>query len=214
MPKFPEPPNEAVLSQIPAVTQTLPTGAVVSRIFFADGDYATTWDMFRYFGPTASRFDHHLLDAKGVSHVQNRGIMYLATGPESIPTCLAEVFQTTRVIDRNSRNPCLVGFALAAPLTLLNIRGTFATTIGASSVIHSGQKPRARRWAQKLYAAYPTIDGLFYCSSMYGNEPAIALFEKGQKAIPKKPLFHRELKDPALVNILTETAKKITYLLV
>ncbi|MFV2057857.1 MAG: hypothetical protein ACC707_15430, partial [Thiohalomonadales bacterium] len=86
MPKFPEPPDETVLSQIPPVTETLPIGTVVSRIFFAGGTHATKWDVFRYFGPTASRFDHHLFDTQGDSHVQNRGIMYLATGPESIPT--------------------------------------------------------------------------------------------------------------------------------
>jgi hypothetical protein len=46
---------------------------------------------------------------------------------------------------------------------------------------------------------------------MYGNECAIALFERGQRAIPKRPVFHRELKDPALANIVTETGKKIHY---
>lgn len=213
MPEFPEPPSLDKLSTIPAETQVLAAGTVVARIFFMGGEYSTTWESFRYFGPTASRFDHHLLNADGLPQEQNRGIMYLASGPESIPTCLAEVFQTTRVIDRYSRNPCLTGFALATSLTLLNLSGTFSTAIGASAVIHSGPRPRARRWAQQLYLAYPDIDGVLFSSSMYGNQPAIALFERGQKAIPKRPLFHRELKDVALTHILVETAKKIRYVL-
>ena len=30
---------------------------------------------------------------------------------------------------------------------------------------------------------------------MYGNERAIALFERGQRGIPKRPVLDRELKD-------------------
>ncbi len=211
MPKFPEPPEIDSLRQIPPEIQVLPIGTTVARIFFAAGAYPTTWDTFRYYGPTASRFDHHLVDTNGHPHVQTRGIMYLATGSESIPTCLAEVFQVTRIIDRTSRNPILIGFKLAAPVTLLDLRGTFVTAMGASMVIHSGPRPRARRWAQQLYLAYPNVDGILYCSSMYGNKPAIALFERAQQAIPKRPIFHRELKDPILANILTETGRKIHY---
>jgi len=31
---------------------------------------------------------------------------------------------------------------------------------------------------------------------------------------PQRPIFHRELKDPVMANILTETAKKIRYELI
>jgi|GEM_PF-4915490 len=115
--------------------------------FFAAGDYPSTWDAFRHYGPSASRFDHHVPDDDGVPQVQERGVMYLAAGSESLPTCLAEVFQATRIIDRYSRDPILAGFELRDSLTLRNLRGTFATAIGASTAIHSGQRPRARRWA-------------------------------------------------------------------
>ena len=137
--------------------------------------------------------------------------MYLATGPEAIPTCLAEVFQATRLIDRQARDPVLSGFTLAAQLTLLDLTGPFATAIGASMAIHAGPRPRARRWAQQLYEAYPEIDGLLYCASMYGNAPAVALFERGARAIPQRPVFHRELRDAVMANILTETGRVIGY---
>ncbi len=209
MPKFPEPPDPAALRRISVETRTLPAFATVARIFHAGGTHPTAWDAFRYYGPTASRFDHHLPDAQG--QAQDRGMMYLAAGDESIPTCLAEVFQTTRIIDRHSRHPILAGFELATEITLIDLCGTFATAIGASAAIHSGSRPRARRWARQLYLAYPQTDGILYCSSMYGNAPAIALFERGKRSIPGRPVFHRALSDPVLANILIETGKKIQY---
>ena len=211
MAKFPEPPGVDALSAIPGVTQVLPAGTPVARICLAGGRHPTRWDRFRQFGPTASRFDHQLTDASGAPHAQARGIMYLAEGNLSIPTCLAEVFQSTRIINRHASDPILAGFELAAPLTLLDLRGPFATAIGASMAIHSGPRPRARRWAQQLYEAYPDVDGIYYCASMYGNAPAIALFERGAHAIPARPIFHRELRDAALANILTETGQRIGY---
>ena len=209
--KFPEPPTIETLRSIPANTEELAAGTTVARVFFAGGNYPATWDTFRYHGPCASRFDHHLPDSSGLPHLQSQGIIYLAAGGESIPTCLAEVFQSTRIIDRYSGNPILVGIDLAEPVTLLDLRGAFATAIGASTAIHSGPRPRARRWARQLYLAYPQTQGILYCSSMYGNRPAVALFERGRMAIPARPVFHRELKDPVLANVLTETGKKIRY---
>ncbi len=185
----------------------LPAGTEVVRIFYAGGEHPTQWNAFRYFGPTGSRFDHQQAD----SQVQNRGVMYLAAGDQATPTCLAEVFQVTRVIDRFSRDPVLAGFQLAEPLRLLNLRGPFCTAIGASTAIHSGPRPRARRWAQQLYEAYPKADGLYYASSMYANQPAIALFERAARAMPRRPVFHRQLKDPVLAHVLTQTGQQIRY---
>jgi hypothetical protein len=211
MAKFPEPPGVEALRAIPPVLHHLPEGTTMARLCFVGGEFSTSWDTFRFYGPTTSRFDHQLPDRQGRAQVQERGIMYLATGAEAIPTCLAEVFQATRLIDRHARDPVLSGFNLAADLTLLDLTGPFATAIGASMAIHSGPRPRARRWAQQLYEAYPDIDGLHYCASMYGNAPAVALFERGARAIPKRPVFHRELRDAVMANILTETGRAIGY---
>ncbi len=211
MAKFPEPPGVDALTAIPQVTRVLPAGTPVARICFAGGRHPTRWDRFRQFGPTTSRFDHHLPDSNGASHTQMRGIMYLAAGERAIPTCLAEVFQATRIINRHASDPVLAGFELATALTLLDLRGPFATAIGASMAIHAGPRPRSRRWARQLYSAYPEADGIYYAASMYGNAPAIALFERGARAIPPRPVFHRELRDAALANILTETGQRIGY---
>ena len=211
MAEFPEPPGVEALRAIPPVLHHLPQGTTMARLCFVGSEFSTSWDTFRFYGPTTSRFDHQLPDEQGRARVQDRGIMYLATGSEAIPTCLAEVFQATRLIDRNARDPVLAGFALATDLTLLDLTGPFATAIGASMAIHAGPRPRARRWARQLYEAYPEIDGLLYCASMYGNAPAVALFERGARAIPKRPVFHRELRDAVMANILTETGRVIGY---
>ena len=201
----------AALKAIPPKTKTYRKGTLVWRIHFAADHYPTRWNEFRFYGPTSSRFDHHLTDANGKSQTQSRGIMYLA---KDGPTCLAEVYQTTRVIDRHSGSPWLAGFRLAKAVKLLDLTGVFTTTIGASSAMHSGPRPRAQRWARQLYEAYPKIDGILYCSSMYGDAECVALFERGAGAIPTLPAFHRALSDPAMLAMLATTGKQIGYQLV
>lgn len=212
--KFPEPPGLAALRTLPPVTRTLPVGTRLTRIFFASGRVPGAWNRFRHYGPTASRFDHHLPDANGSACLQARGVLYAAHGVEAIPTCLAEVFQQKRLIDVRLGQPVLAGFELIEPLELLDLSGAFATTIGASTAIHSGARPRARRWARALYEAYPSIQGMHYCSSMYGNAPALVLFERAATALPDRPRVHRLLADPALDNVLCLTAEHIRYQIV
>ena len=134
--------------------------------------------------------------------------MYLANQG---PTCLAEVFQTTRVIDRHSGSPWLAGFRLAKAIQLLDLTGIFTTALGASTAIHSGPRPRAQRWSQQLYEAYAQIDGILYCSSMYGNAPSVALFERGLPTIPQLTVFHRALNDPAMLALIIATSQQIGY---
>lgn len=214
MAKLPEPKSVKELKQIEAKIVSLKAGTEVSRIFFSDGDYPAAWDGFRYFGPTQSRFDHQLKDKQGSSFIQDRGIMYLSTGGEAAKTCLAEVFQEKHTIDRNSKLPVYVGFALGADINLLDLSGNFVTALGASTAIHSGPRSRTRRWAQRLYDAYTQIDGLLYCSSMNGNAPSIALFERGARAIPSNNLIHRELRDSAMASVIVMTAREINYKIV
>jgi hypothetical protein len=105
----------------------------------------------------------------------------------------------------------LVVFALSEAITLLDLRGTFATKVGASTAIHSGLRTRARAWARELYEAYPDIQGLYCGSSMNGHAPAVALNERAQRAMPKQPLFHRALNDDMLVETLQRIALRLSY---
>jgi len=165
--KLPEPPPKATLETISPAVATLQAGAKLWRIYFRDGIYPTTWDRMRYYGPVSSaRFDHHL-DPPGV---QDRGILYAAAGDDAIATCLAEVFQDTRLVDSRRKEPRLAAFALAEDVSLLDLGGKWPTVAGASANINSGPRPRCRRWSKTIYDAYPKLMGLYYASSMNGNE--------------------------------------------
>ena len=71
--------------------------------------------------------------------------------------------------------------------------------------------PRARRWSQTIYGAYPHIEGLWYASSMYANHASLACYERGKAALPTAPLFHRALADPALLARLGSAATTLGY---
>lgn len=204
MAKPPEPPGRLA---IPAAHRVLPAGTTIWRVYFAAGPHPTTWRDLRWFGPTTARFDHHDPPAR----VQTRGILYGAAEPI---TCLAEVFQSTRTIDRGANSPWLVAFTTARGLRLLDLTGTWPTRAGASMAIHSGPRPRARRWSRAIHDAYPDVEGLWYASSMHANRPSLALYERGQAALPREPLLHRALADPALRSRLSAAAIVLGYRLV
>jgi hypothetical protein len=204
VPKFPEPPTAAVLSAIDPEIWAFSPGARLSRIYFTGGAYPTTWNTFRTYGPTGSRFDHHIPPAS----VQARGILY---GALDWPTCFAEVFQETRFIDRDRDAPALVIFATIRALSLLDLRKAWPTRAGASAAINSGPRARAQRWSRVIYDAYPSIDGVVYASSMNPGKSAVALYERAAGAMPAAPLFHRMLNDPSLWPRCQTAAKLLNY---
>jgi hypothetical protein len=93
-------------------------------------------------------------------------------------------------------------------ISLLDLSGKWPTVAGASANINSGPRPRCRRWSQTIYDSYPDLMGLYYASSMNGNEPAVVLYERASKALPRLPLFNRPLSDaPLLISIERITAE-------
>lgn len=205
MPKFPEPPEAEQLAQVGPVLHMLPQGVLLWRVYFRASGHPVSWYEFRRYGPVrTARFDHHLEP----SRVQERGILYLA---KSVPTCIAEVFQAGREIDRYTREPWLVGFELTRDVTLLDLRGAWPTRAGASMAISSGPRPRAQRWSRTIYEAYPQVEGLLYPSSMYANEPSVALYERAEDALPTTPAFIRPLADPVLLRPLKRIAWEVGY---
>jgi hypothetical protein len=204
MPKFPEPPPPTVLAALGPALSVWPANTPMMRVYSRGGPYPSTWDSFRSFGPTNGRFDHHLPPAR----LQSRAVLYSA---HNGTTCLAEVFQDTRVIDRVRRQPTLVAFAPTRELQLLDLTGAWPTRAGASMVIGSGMRGRARRWSQAFYDAFPDIDGLLYCSSMHANQPCVALYERAQDAMPPHPTFHRALVDPAMLQVVRNAAHSLGY---
>ena len=205
MAKFPEPPPAGELLKLRADETTLPEGTLLWRIYFQAGRHPTTWDSFRDFGPANSRFDHHLLPKRK----QSRAILYAS---ERGATCLAEVFQETRTIDRNRDEPWLVAFELDGPVCLLDLTGSWPTRAGASMAINSGSRPRARQWSRAIYQAYPAIEGILYRSSMDGNRPAVALYERASSALPAQPVFHRALADSVMTRLVANVALELGYI--
>lgn len=211
-PKFPNPPGAQVLARLEPTIRTMAAGSLVARVYYSRGRHPLGWNEFRHFGPLDSRWDHHLLGPGDTPVQQDRSIYYAATDAK---TCLAEFFQHTRRIDRAARSPWLVIFELSRKLDLLDLTGDFATRIGASMEIHSGTRSRARRWACDLYEAFPTLDGIFYASSMNGGEPALALTDRAEKreVFSPHPLFHRALADDVLLDTLKDAADRLGYAL-
>jgi hypothetical protein len=78
---------------------------------------------------------------------------------------------------------------------------------------NSEPHPRCRRWSRTIYEAYPGVPGLLYDSSMNGNRPAVAPYERAARALPEAPDFNRPLSDVLLVP-LDRIASSIGYDLV
>jgi hypothetical protein len=208
MAKLPEPPAVAAMRGITPGVEILPAGARLYRIYFRGGRHPGGWDRFRNFGPLANtRFDHHFEPPR----VQERAILYGAIPGGAVATCVAEVFQETRLVDTRRHDPQLAAFSLVDDVPLLNLRGRWPTKAGASANINSGPRPRARRWSRTVYEAYPDICGLLCASSMNGNRPAVALYERAARALPEAPDFNRPLSDAALLVPLERIASDLGY---
>ncbi|MGH9245320.1 MAG: RES family NAD+ phosphorylase [Acidimicrobiales bacterium] len=187
-----------------AVHHTLRSGTLVARIYPRGGRYPTTWRDFRVDGPLASaRFDHHV---RG----ERRGVLY---GARDLITCVAEVFQSSRLVDRYADDRCFAAFRLARSVRLLDLTGDWPTRAGASQAIASGPRARAQAWARAIYDAYPRVAGLWYLSSMHGGHPALALFERAEGALPAVCALDVPLSHPGMLPDLTRAAGSLGYLL-
>ena len=202
MAKLPRPP--ASLAGVPPEWRAVPARTALFRVYFRASRHPTTWNAFRFYGPTNARFDHHEEPAR----LQERGILYAATHPR---VAIAETFQADRLIDVRAGEPWLVGFRLTRSVRLLDLLGLWPTRAGASMALNSGPRPTARLWAQVIYASYPESQGLWYGSSMAGNAPCITLFERAKDTLPAAPAFHHALADATLEAFLTNIAAVLGY---
>ena len=77
--------------------------------------------------------------------------------------------------------------------------------------IGTGPHARAQKWSRAIYENYPAMQGLWYCSSMHANRPAVVLYERAVTAMPVVPFFHRTLADPLLLLPLKQAAAELGY---
>ncbi|CAN5532239.1 RES family NAD+ phosphorylase [soil metagenome] len=214
MAKLPGPPSVETLRGVKPEIATLIAGSRIHRIYFRGGDYPATYASMRNYGPVATaRFDHHAGPAR--VH-ENRGVLYAAVGADAIATCIAEVFQETRLVDLRRNDPWLACLKLPDSVDLLDLTGKLPTRAGTSANIGSGPRPRCRRWSQAIHEAYPDLQGLLYSSSMNGGEPAILLYERAFAGVPAaaqqvEPVFNRPLADPGLLIPLSRVAASLGY---
>lgn len=204
---FPDPPSKAQLQAIGPDIAILHAGTKLWRIYFRSGPHPMTWNQFRKYGPTSSRFDHHTPPRR----VQQRAITYSA---KDGPTCFAEVYQDTRTIDRRRNDPWLVKFEIVRKVSLLDLTGLWPTKAGASMAINSSSRAKARRWSRAIYSAFANVEGLLYCSAMHGNKPAVALYDRAIAAMPMTPTFNRALIDPSMITVLSNAAVNLNYILI
>jgi hypothetical protein len=182
----------------------------LARIYRAGGDHPARWDEFREHGPVASaRFDPHPPTPDGRPRRDPAAAVLYAAA--SLQTCVAEVFQAARVVDRLTGRPHLSVWRPARTLRLLDLAGTWPTRAGASQAISSGPRQRARAWARAIRSARPDLDGLWYRSAMDAGEPAVCLWTPARGALPAAPLVNRELVSPALELPLGRAARAVGY---
>lgn len=53
--------------------------------------------------------------------------------------------------------------------------------------------------------------GLYYASSMNGNEPAVASYERVTKTLPRLPILNRPLSDAPLLTPIERIAAELGY---
>lgn len=215
MQNLPPSPGVTAISAIAPVIRTFPAGTQFARIWFKGTSYPAGPMQFRMFGPTGSRFDHHLRDATDAPCYGSRGILYAALAendPDAFVAVAGEVFQTSRVIDLVASDPHFTLLRIAREIKLLDLTGFFAVQAGGSAAFSSGDRVVARGWSRDFYDAYPAIDGILYRSSMSGGQSlAVALYERCADAMPSSPELDRPLGDASLKAMVTAAAARLGY---
>ena len=205
---LPGPVLERLRSLEPKIRPLTPA-TLVWRVYRSAGAHPCRWNGLRYFGPVASRFDHHLEGEGGEPREQQRGVLYAA--PDLL-TCIAETFQAGRHIDLRADRPRVVAFYPAESVRLLDLMGRFATQVGCHQGIHSTPLRRhTRAWARAFYATWPEVQGLLYRSKMAVDLPAFVLFERAAQALPGEPLADLALTDDRLATALDAIAGELGY---
>jgi hypothetical protein len=183
------------------------------RVFAAGGRHRQRWNNFRYTGPLPhARFDPHPVGGGGDPKGSNdHGVLYFGL---SVRTSVAEVFQTTSIVDRSTRRPHLVVFRPVRTLCLLDLAGLWPTRAGASQRISSGPKLITQAWARAIRAAHPSLDGLWYRSSMDSGDPTICLWDPpAGTSLPVTPEVLLPLDYPGLDLPLARICAELNYTL-
>ncbi len=210
-PRFPDPPPA-----LPAAGPGDLTGidAPLWRVFPTTSTHAGPWNVLRHWGPAAARFDPH---PPPPAHHPEKGVLYAAS---DAVTALAEAFGTTRTVDVRTQDPWLVKFTVdLRPLELLDLTGTWPTRAGASQQIWtSPDRQRTHRWARAIGAEFPSLDGLYYGSSMRGSSRRgdraynVALWTPAAAVLAAATArFAEPLAHPAMAAMIQDACIRLGY---
>ncbi|MET0966845.1 MAG: RES family NAD+ phosphorylase [Nakamurella sp.] len=206
IPKLPDRPDLAVLAASDPEYDELGTDVVLWRIHRTAGSFVAPWNALRTFGPIRTcRFDPHP-DGPATDH-PGIGVLYAAG---NLQTALAEVFQTTRVVDCVTGGPAASAFRLQRTARLLDLTGEWPIRSGASHIINTGRRSVTRAWARAFVAVWPGIEGLRHTSSMTG-EACTTLYTPAADALPARPEVSFRLSEPAYRNWMLVAADTIGY---
>lgn len=175
------------------------------RVHRTAGEHVLPWNQLRTYGPLPSmRWDPHPGPSPGA---RCDGVLYAAG---DLATSLAEVYQTTRVIDTRAGTPTLTAWHPQRPLHLLDLSTTWLLRNSASTALLAAPRSVCRRWARAIYTTWPDLDGLYVPSTMTGR-PNIVLWTAGADSIPMMPEFSRPLAHPLVWSITQAAAGEIGY---
>jgi hypothetical protein len=203
MAKLPLPPPAGTLRHIKEPVWADDVPEVLWRIRPTKGPHPYPWNGFRDFGPLPSaRFDPH----RPPPHVQIETVAYFGVDWH---VCLAEVFQQTRIIDPHTNDVFLTGIQLDRAIRLIDLRGSWPITVGASHHINTGRKDHCRAWARALRQAWPHADGLASVGVNAGT--VVTLYNPAKDALGRAAVFDRPLADAAIENHLATAAEHINF---
>ncbi len=189
----------------------LQPGDELVRIHPVAGPHPTAWNQFRQWGPTNSRFDHHVPPP----HEQERGILYAAHGPDAFTAAIAECFQDgsgagVGPIDPVLGTPTMTVFAITAETPLLDLDRGWITRARGNQAIKTGPRAISRDWSRAIYEIHgEKVCGLAYGSSVWGPGRCVALWETAHFALPPDPSLSRTMNDPGLRLAIDQAAEEL-----
>lgn len=170
-------------------------GTRLIRAHLLAGTHPASWDTFRRFGPTRSRFDHHQPPPRAHGTRSIAYVTYGDGGPRSNPftAVLAELFQDdgggVMPFDLTRDAPHVSVFEITRRLRLLDLASGWVTRAGGNQAISSEARSTARAWARLIYLHHhSSIDGVAYHSSVWPPGRCAALWQGARSAFPVEPL--------------------------
>ena len=201
-PKAPRTPPEQLVREPEDIADYTGT---LWRVHRTVGEHVLPWNTLRTYGPLPSmRWDPHP-GPQPISAAE--GVLYAAA---DVATGLAEVYQTTRVIDTRACAPTLTAWQPQRRLRLLDLSGTWLLRNTASAALLAAPRSICRRWARAICTTWPELDGLYVPSTMTGR-PNIVLWNAAADSIPAMPSFSRPLTHPLVWSITHAAAAEIGY---